>query len=409
MMRCKPNPLLIGIAERVQGTGGMISTTPDYHNSMEATHPDRALVRTFLETVTSPDAPFEVRVLNTRYGGPANLRSRSYSGFFDCIDPAVEAVCRITGSDAAGVYVTLNPLANYVLNWNHNALSPAATSAGDDDVLRLRFLYLDFDPVRPRCTCATSTEHRAAKIRANEVAHVLMTEYGFPLPAWAGSSGSGTTALWRIDLPPEDRALIVRVLSALAARHSDDGVKIDTGVHNPARLVRIAGTLNAKSATPQPDRPWRHAIGKAFGGEIVSREQLETIAALAPNLERREVRRDAYHGTVYDLRKLLEGAGVEFTRKERDYATLYELSSCLTSDDHDSGASLIQFPSGAVAYRCLHDSCSGKSWADVKHVLGVPEYRTFPTIFPTGNGNWERSRKGGAFQAIRIVNGKVTP
>jgi hypothetical protein len=215
-------------------------------------------------------------------------------------------------------------------------------------------------------------------------------------------------ALWRVDLPVERTSLIERVLAALSARFSDDSVKIDTTVHNPSRIVRVAGTINAKSPTPQLDRPWRTATGKAFATDVVTEDQLEAVAALAPVLPRRDARASAYDGPAYDLARLLDKAGIEFTTKERDYATVYELASCLTSTEHDGGASLIQFPSGAVAYRCLHDSCSTKGWRDVKLVLDVPENRSFPTNSHRENVGKERSGRGdGAFRPIRVVNGKV--
>jgi len=39
-------------------------------------------------------------------------------------------------------------------------------------------------------------------------------------------------------------------------------VKIDTTVFNAARLFRLPGTVNAKSVTPQPDRPWTLVRGE---------------------------------------------------------------------------------------------------------------------------------------------------
>src|SRR5690606_14228321 len=99
---------------------------------------------------------------------------------------------------------------------------------------------------------------------------------------------------------------------------------------------RVAGTINAKSPTPQPDRPWRMATGKAFETTVVTREQLEALAALAPRAAQAPRRNDGpYDGPAYNLRKLLDDAGIEFTEKKRTYGTAYDLASCLTSDEHD--------------------------------------------------------------------------
>jgi hypothetical protein len=371
-----------------------MTSISSYHNPVQNERPDEELVGQDLRTRSYP---LEVRIPNMRQG-----YFRTLSGFFDNPDDAMAAVLSFTGAHAPGVYATFNPLKDHVFNWNHNILGKSVVSAGDVDVAGITGLYLDIDPVRPRLTCATNAEQRAARARGNEIAHYLMTDLGFPLPVWAGLSGSGATARWRVDLPIEDATLIARCLAALDAMFTDNEVKVDAGVGNPARISRIAGTINAKSPTPQPDRPWRMASGKAFETQLVTREQLEELAALAPPEEDRSFKADgSSSGPAYNLKQLLQDAGIEFTEKARSYqgggATVYEIASCLTSDEHDSGAAFIQFASGAVAYRCLHDSCSTRSWQDVKPLLGIR---------PASSMN--RTAKGKTFTPIKIgANGRV--
>jgi hypothetical protein len=254
------------------------------------------------------------------------------------------------------------------------------------------------DPVRPRFTSATSAEQEAAKRRGNALSHFLMTDLGFPMPAWAGMSRSGAIALWRMDLKPDEAPLIEQCLTALDRMFTDQDVRVDARVGNPARIARVAGTINAKSPTPQPDRPWRRADGRPFDTSVVPREQLESLAALAPKEVLPSRRAEgSYGGPAYNLRQLLEGASIEFTEKERTYATAFELRSCLTSEEHDTGASFFQFDSGAVAYRCLHDSCNGKGWQDVKHRLGVRHTPSAPL-----------TAEGKTFTPIKIgANGRV--
>lgn len=223
----------------------------------QALTPDPAIMRRMLPILPKP---YEVRVLNIRRGGPCRLYAKTYNGFFDDDDAAVEAVRRITGRDAAGVYVTINELAPHVLNWGRNRLAEATRAAQDADVVRLRYLFLDFDPIRPDYTNATTDERQAAIARAGQV-NAYLDDAGWPGPVWAGTSGSGAMGLYPLDLPPEDSTLVARVLATLSERFTDGAVKLDAGVFNPARVVRLAGTVNAKSATPQADRPWRLATG----------------------------------------------------------------------------------------------------------------------------------------------------
>lgn len=366
--------------------------------------PDLDMARAFLKAIVSAGTIFEIRILNARRGGPSRLWANTYSGFFTCIETALSFIGSYTGADTAGVYVTINPLKGYVLNWNHNIIAKSVASASDEDVESVQTLFLDIDPTRPRFTCATSEESEAAKARGNEVALFLIKECGFPMPIWAGSSGSGVAAFYRV--VGADSALIERCLAALHARFSDDRVIIDASVHNPARIARVAGTINAKSPTPQEDRPWRRATGRAFDTIAVTPDQLEALAAMAPETDVNRTQTDAierepYTGESYDLRSLLDKSGIAYSEKQRGYGTAFELRQCLTSNQHDTGASFIQMNSGAVAYRCLHNSCSDKGWNDVKAQLGLQST-------PESSINIRSSAKNQPFTPIKIgANGRV--
>lgn len=235
---------------------------PSIPDNGTALRPDPDLIRDALGLVKHPDHPIELRVLNTRNGGPCKFYGRTYNGFYTDLDAAVRDVSRITGRHAAGVYMTVNPLDPVVLNWNGNRLDRAVKAADDEHVVRLRHLFVDVDPVRPPYTNATHAEHAAALDTLDHVIEYLRGE-GWEPPVLAGSSGSGALALWRIDLPPSDAGAVEAVLRVLAAKFSTDRVTIDTSVANPARIVRLPGTVNAKAPTPQAGRPWTLATAKA--------------------------------------------------------------------------------------------------------------------------------------------------
>jgi hypothetical protein len=137
-------------------------------------------------------------------------------------------------------------------------------------VIRRHLLYVDIDAERPARINATATESAKAMSRTAEAAGWLADELGFGLPLFHGTSGSGGMLLYRLDLPndAETTAQVADCLTALACRFPADGVKIDTGVGNAARIFRIPGTVNAKSNTPQPDRPWSLVTGTLAAGEV---------------------------------------------------------------------------------------------------------------------------------------------
>ena len=73
---------------------------------------------------------------------------------------------------------------------------------------------------------------------------------------------------------------------------------------------------------------------------------------------------------------LLTAAGIGYREHDKAWAHVYELDRCLSSDDHNDGAAIYQFPNGAVAYKCFHNRCAGVTWHDVKPRLGIPVQQT---------------------------------
>jgi hypothetical protein len=150
---------------------------------------------------------------------------QTVSGHFNDIDAFVENAC---GLDELGyqVYPTLNEVDPALFSRAANRLKQWATSTmSDKDILRRRWLPLDFDPVRPSGVSSSQTEHRAALDRAMEVERHLSGR-GWPEPV-VGDSGNGHHLLYPLDLPNDDasRALVKDTLEALAFMFDDDEVK----------------------------------------------------------------------------------------------------------------------------------------------------------------------------------------
>lgn len=356
----------------------------------ESLRPDLDQCRAMLEAITIPGEPFEIRIVKLRKQTPDGLIPNPYSnaesGFFTDVESAVAAVAPFNGTNCASVYVTLNALAPYVLNWGADRIAKGRATS-DNDVIARRYLYLDLDPVRPADTNATDAERAFARDRAGRVVAYLR-DLGWPDPLWAGNSGSGSLMLFRIDLENTavDDDLVKHVLEGLSDLFGDDVVGIDTGVTNAARVCRLAGTVNAKAITPKADRPWRRASGKATpDAGTVTREQLEAVATAKPEPPKGKAFKattgdsSTYAGPEYDLATILDDSGIQYREKRKDYGAVYEVD-CQTSSDHTGGACFIQFGSGKFVYRCLHQSCSGKGWQDVKHLLKLPEGGTGPRV-----------------------------
>lgn len=195
-------------------------------------------------------------------GGVVELRAfkgkQVRSGYFNDLDVLADEAGKLDGQGWQ-VYVTLNPVKEALLARAANrAKDKPAVTTSDRDVASRRWLLLDVDPVRPSNISATDEEKKAAYLTAKEVLQYLRQQ-GWPDPVIA-DSGNGFHFLYPIDLPNDERSreLVKGVLEALAFMFDDEKVKIDTSVHNAARIVRLYGTTTRKG-DHLPERPHRRS------------------------------------------------------------------------------------------------------------------------------------------------------
>ena len=236
---------------------------------------DRAEILRTVKLIAQPDGVHEIRALNVKGAGPAA------SGYFNSPKPLVDAVPRL---DAEGIYITLNPTDPALLARSKNALKAYAKhTTSDADILSRRWLPIDFDPKRPSGISSTDAEHEAAIERAKQ-AREFLTARGFSEPILA-DSGNGAHLLYRIAEPndAETAALCKRLLEVLDSEFTDETVAVDRTTYNAARIFKLYGTV-ARKGDSTPDRPHRLARILEAPDEpgIVTREQLEQIAALLP-------------------------------------------------------------------------------------------------------------------------------
>jgi hypothetical protein len=218
---------------------------------------DRAEIEKALQLFLEPGQVVELRALHVvqRYGQP-----KTVAGFFDA-GPLTEmaAAAAELSPRATGVYFTLNPLNPDLLarRCNRVDVAESATLAGDKDVLRRCWLLVDADPERVPGISSTDEEKRKAWSAIQDVREHLRCQ-GWPHPV-QGDSGNGFHLLYRIDLAADDGGLVQRVLQALAQGFGSEAVKIDTTVHNPARICKLYGTWARKGddTNGRPHRPAR--------------------------------------------------------------------------------------------------------------------------------------------------------
>jgi hypothetical protein len=305
---------------------------------------------------------YELRVLKTRQG--------TASGYFN--DPALlyKAAAELDGK-VPGLYFTLNPVNPALLARAKNRIQfHAKATTSDVDIVRRSWLLIDCDAIRPAEISSSDAEHQAALDRAESVASWL-SEQGWPEPVKAGS-GNGAHLLYRIDLPNDQHstAMIKAVLEVLALKFNDAIVMIDTGVFNAARITKLYGTMAGKGDSTD-DRPHRRSAILSCPDPIrvVQVEQLQALAVLRP-VEPPRVHNGAYQNGI-DARAFLQRYGIQVSREKpwQNGATVFELEKCPFNPEHQRSSSIIQFATGAIAFRCFHNSCQPHRWQDLREKL----------------------------------------
>jgi hypothetical protein len=159
----------------------------------------RAAVLKALAVLHEPGAVVELRVPN------CPRRGAVISGYFTDHEALATQFLALDGQ-AAGIYVTLNQVNPALLARRQNRIETwCQTTTADADVLRRRWLLLDFDPVRPAGVSSTGAEHRAALQRANDVRDWL-NEQSWPAPSWL-TRATGIISCTPLTSPPTTAAL----------------------------------------------------------------------------------------------------------------------------------------------------------------------------------------------------------
>ena len=313
---------------------------------------------------------FEVRVLDAVSAD--YRREHIESGYFDYehISAVPEALKRLLSF--RGVYVTVNPVNPDLLARAVNRLRPAGRNptTADTDIVRRRWLLIDCDPRRASGVSSSNSEHESALVKAREIRDGL-SSLGWADPIMT-DSGNGAQLMYRIDLPADDGELVRRVIGEIA-KASSEQVAIDTSVHNPARIWRLPGTMNCKGDSI-PERPHRMAriLDKPQDIVSVSREQMQDIVSYQNVAPLADVPDDEWKHTMpaFDLDSWIAQYCPELGSPQPwKGGRKWIFPVCPFNEAHtNKSAVLIQEPSGAVAFKCHHNGCSGNDWRALREL-----------------------------------------
>jgi hypothetical protein len=196
----------------------------------------------------------------------AGFGGTTLAGWFDDHERLIGQARRLRGVSG---YVTINPVRPDLLARSDNTLTRARHTTRDEDIVCLRWLYLDIDPLRPPDISSTEVELAAALHRRDAI---LNDHPRLAASAAWGCSGNGAWILVRLpDYPndPAHAALVARGLATFDRSYSDAVVKVDTATANPARIMCLPGTWKTKGSN-RPERPWRRVTLDGIGTELAA-------------------------------------------------------------------------------------------------------------------------------------------
>lgn len=256
-----------------------------------------------------------------------------------------------------------------------NKLHPGSGATTASIVTRRVILPLDIDATRERATDtnATDAQHEHAIELARTIFAALRSE-GFPEPL-VMSSGNGATLLYPIDEPTDDNGLIKRVLQGLAQRFDTEHAHVDLSVHDPPRIIKVAGSYAGKEEHTA-ERPSRKAKVMHYppdGAETPPTGILERMAV--PAVKRREPTHGYPNLPAFNAPAYLSALGLVPTKEKAfEGGTLYEFDVCPWNPDHDNGSFHVTiWPDGRKSARCFHNGCADMSWHDLRAATNLRE------------------------------------
>lgn len=331
---------------------------------------DEPTIRQAIKCLKPNNELFEIRMI-----GKGN-KKRVISGYFTDADTLIKQFDTI---DPRGLnmYITINKVNDGCYSREqHDCFRQTDLTTHDNEIDSYEWLFIDLDPKRVSDVSSTETELEYAKELADKV-YIYMKDLGFQEPLRA-LSGNGHHLLYKIDIPNtvENKKLIERCLVNLSSMFDNDKVKIDIINHNQARVCKLYGTLAQKGSNTKT-RPHRMSKITYIPDEIKT-NRIELLNVLAGELPEapKATRRTTNYSNEFDIEDWMAEHGLEpMGANAGTDCTIYPLANCPFDHSHTDGDSKIfKYTNGAIAFKCHHNSCRGKTWQDVRELLEPGAY-----------------------------------
>lgn len=306
----------------------------------------------------------EIRLL-----GKKGSRVKTYSGYFKDIETLLKQL-RLFSNSGYGIYATLNAVSDACYGRvQHDCFVENPTATNDNDIVGRDFVLIDFDPKRASDTNSSDEEKIYARQCVNRV-YAYLRDQGFSRPVVADSA-NGYHLYYKVSLAnsPNVETVIKNFLAALEMMFGDDKVDIDVSVFNASRIVKVIGTRSNKGASTA-DRPQREScfiqIPDTFDTTDVA--FFMKVADTIPKSEKPDRSNRFRAAEDFDLDQFIQEHGIGIHSQSRfSGGVKYVLEECPFNSNHKHpDAAIFKMDSGALGFRCLHNSCQQFTWRDFR-------------------------------------------
>lgn len=304
--------------------------------------------------------------------------NKTWSGYFKDVNTLINCIEPFSNSPHTQIYFTLNHIkeACYGRSQCNKIIQIfREPTTSDVDIDGRTHILIDLDPKRPAGVSSSEEELNYAYLKACDVYNWLMSQ-GFYEPIVC-RSGNGYHVIvpCLIAATPENTETIKKFLQVLSMIFSDEHIDVDEKVFNLARISKLPGTMACKGENTL-DRPWRQSMIVHVPSEVKATDiaYFKKVAAMFPE-EEKPNRYNNYSSEKFDLVEFLNKHGIGYTTQRVAGGTKYILEHCPFNDQHKhKDAVIFQRDSGAIGFLCFHNSCSGKTWRDVRLLFEPDAY-----------------------------------
>ena len=334
--------------------------------------------------------------------GKRTYVGKTLSGFFDNsadIQKAVEPY--LNDEETHAIYITLQACDPRLFARAANKLIQAKSTTKDNDIINWHVFPIDIDPNRPEGISTTDQEVLDARKVASEIQYWLLK---YNIPSYLAMSGNGWHVL--VYLVPEVKTEENTVLIKELGDRIDNRWDTDVKVYNPARLLKLYGTV-ARKGSDTKERPHRKSRIKLPDNldEIkrVTLQELTKVIKQLPLPNKQVTNGPITNVRVSNKQKRFHGSS---SREWQLYAQQvlgvkeiedwkgkgqYQLARCTCPFcNREQHAFITYSNTGAPGIRCHSNTCNGKSLEDLYLERGIEKskgssYRKKRNFLPTKN------------------------